>query len=81
MPSKIASNKKAKPVGRANGFTFYVNHRKAKTKRGKDRLWVSVRQDGATREWRQTETLAYVYGVDILFTPKPQDVEDDDLDE
>ena len=43
--------------------------KKAKTKKGKDNIWISLRQKGK-KKYMVSETLSYVHGVDILFKSK-----------
>lgn len=52
-------------IGTVKGLTVTVNHLPAK-KRGKDRLWIQIRQHNGKR-WRVYETLAYAKSVDVLF--------------
>lgn len=60
-----------KLVGTAHGITVTVLHKPAKTAKGKDRLWLQIRQnDGKT--WKVYETLAYARSVDIAFVSEPE---------
>lgn len=42
---------------------------KAKTKAGKDNIWVAIRQKGK-KKYIVSENLSYVHGVDVLFKSK-----------
>ena len=56
---------KGKPIKKIEGLEIYVELKKAKTK-GKDRLWVSVRQDNP-KKWRVASSLCYVNSFDVRF--------------
>lgn len=55
-----------KPVYTYQGIEIYVNPQPAKTKKGKDRVWIHIRQDDA-KAWQQDEELVYVNSADIRF--------------
>ena len=55
-----------KPIKIVEGLEIYVTQKKAKTPKGKDRIWVSVRQK-RPKEWRVAASLSYVNAVDIRF--------------
>ena len=55
-----------KPVREIEGLKIYVIKKEARTGRGKDRIWISVRQD-RPKKWRVAASLCYVNGVDIRF--------------
>ena len=56
-------------IGEKHGFAIFINYHKPKTKRGIERIWISIRQPGE-KEWRISESLNYVSGADILFVKK-----------
>ncbi len=60
MASKITGT----PDFEKYGLKFYVRLHSAK-KQGKDRIWISIRQDN--KEWTTTKTLSYQKAIDILF--------------
>jgi hypothetical protein len=62
MPTKIAG----KPVYSYQGLDIYVNPQPAKTKRGKHRVWIHIRQEDP-RLWEEDEALNYVQSADIRF--------------
>ena len=55
-----------KPIKIVDGLEIYVSKKKSKTGRGKDRIWISVRQD-KPKKWRVAASLCYVNAVDIRF--------------
>lgn len=55
-----------KLVGDAHGLTVTVKHNPAKTQRGKDRLWLQIRQNNG-KSWKVYQCLSYTHGVDIAF--------------
>jgi len=59
-----------KLVGRAHGITVTVNHNPAKTSRGKDRLWLNIRQNKG-KQWKVYQSLSYTHGTDIAFVAEP----------
>ena len=59
-----------KLVGEAHGITVTVKHKPAKTTRGKNRMWIQLRQNDGIK-WTVYESLAYPHGVDIAFVEKP----------
>ncbi len=56
---------RGKKIASIEGLEIYVSHRKPK-RRGMERLWVSVRQNGA-KKWRVGSTLSYSKAVDVRF--------------
>jgi len=54
-----------KKITSVDGLGIYINHIKPK-KSGKERLWISVRQEEPKR-WRVAATLSYVNAVDVRF--------------
>lgn len=57
-------------VGHAHGITVTVLHEPAKTNKGKDRLWLQIRQNSG-KKWKVYESLAYARSVDIAFVLEP----------
>lgn len=51
----------------AHGLRVYLRLKKAKTVRGKDRIWINIRQKPGDPKWRQAEVLGYINGADIQF--------------
>ena len=49
-----------------DGLDVYVIRAPSKTGRGKDRVWISVRQD-VPKKWRLSSSLCYVNSFDIRF--------------
>ena len=62
---KDTSKIKTKPITIFEGLKIYGCYRPAR-KRGKDRIWISIRQD-SPKKWRTATTLSYVRAVDICF--------------
>ncbi len=56
-----------KIVARVNGLVISVYPQPAKTNRGKNRLWVQIRQDSSVKPWRVAASLSYARAVDIEF--------------
>lgn len=55
-----------------HGFEVYVNHQPAKTAKGKDRIWIHIRQPDKPK-WVNDESLMYVNSADIRFVwPVPK---------
>jgi hypothetical protein len=54
------------PVHKVQGLEIYVTKQSSKTKRGKDRIWISVRQPTG-KKWRLAASLCYVNAFDIRF--------------
>ncbi len=65
MGSKISGEL----IGEFNGLRIYGRVSRAK-KRGKDRLWIHIRQDNP-KEWRIGATLSYENSIDIRFESEP----------
>jgi hypothetical protein len=63
----MARKMETAPVHTYEGLSVHVTPKPAKTGKGKDRVWIQVRQDQPTKAWRQAEALIYKNGVDILF--------------
>jgi hypothetical protein len=59
-----------KLVGNAQGITVTVAHCPAKTTKGKERLWLQIRQNNG-KKWKVYESLAYARSVDIAFVSEP----------
>jgi len=62
MPTKITGT----PVYTGHGFKIYVGIPSKPKKRGKSRIWISIRQDDP-KEWRIYESLSYAQGADVQF--------------
>jgi hypothetical protein len=60
-----------KLVGHAHGITVTVSHHPAKTAKGKERLWLQIRQNTG-KKWKVYESLAYARSVDIAFVSEPE---------
>ena len=57
-----------KIVAKVNGLVISVDSQPAKTNRGKNRLWVQIRQDSSgVKPWRVAASLSYARAVDIQF--------------
>ena len=54
------------PVATAEGLEIYVTREPSVTKRGKDRIWVSVRQ-AKPKKWKLAASLCYVNAFDVRF--------------
>lgn len=65
----MATNKispEAKLLAEFKGIKIYGVDQKSKTGKGKDRVWIQLRQE-KPEEWKQTATLAYMKAADIQF--------------
>jgi hypothetical protein len=60
------SKVRGKLIGETHGLTVTVSHHPAKTSKGKERLWIQVRQNNG-KKWKVYESLAYARAVDIAF--------------
>ena len=68
MPKNAEHPKiKGKEIGRFKGVVVYANLHKAKTEKGKDRLWIQIRQTGPINR-RVYQCLSYARALDIQFT-------------
>lgn len=54
------------PVYKVQGLEIYVTKEPSKTKKGKDRIWISVRQS-TPKQWRVAASLCYVNAFDVRF--------------
>lgn len=54
------------PVKIDDGLEIYVTKAPSKTGRGKDRIWISVRQ-AKPKRWRLAASLCYVNAFDVRF--------------
>jgi hypothetical protein len=63
MAAKIGG----KLVHEYQGLTIYVSPRPAKTARGKDRVWIQIRQSDPKKHWSQDKALVYRNAADICF--------------
>jgi len=57
---------RGKPIENVDGLEIYVLKCPSKTGKGKDRIWVCVRQK-KPKNWRVSASLCYVNGFDIRF--------------
>ncbi len=57
---------KGPPITTVDGLEVYVSKEPSKTGRGRDRVWVSVRQE-TPKKWRLSASLCYVNAFDIRF--------------
>jgi hypothetical protein len=59
-----------KPTGpsikNVQGLEIYVTNEPSKTKKGKDRIWISVRQS-KPKKWKVAASLCYVNAFDVRF--------------
>ena len=60
-----------KIVGSEHGLTVTVALKPPKTEKGKERLWLQIRQNG-NKKWRVYECLSYARSVDIAFVSDPE---------
>jgi len=60
-------NKPVRKIAEVEGLEIFVTPLKAKTSKGKDRIWVSVRQK-EPKAWRVSISHSYVNGFDIQLT-------------
>lgn len=61
MPKVIGS-----PVARFHGLDIYATLQPSKTGKGKERIWIQVRQ-ADPKQWRIAASLCYVNGLDVRF--------------
>ena len=54
------------PIVDIRGLKIYVTDEPSVTKRGKDRIWISVRQS-SPKKWRVAASLCYVNAFDVRF--------------
>jgi hypothetical protein len=54
------------PIKNVQGLENYVTNEPSKTKKGKDRIWISVRQS-RPKEWKVAASLCYVNAFDVRF--------------
>jgi hypothetical protein len=54
------------PIARFHGLDIYATLLPSKTGKGKERIWVHVRQAGQ-KQWRIAASLCYVNALDIRF--------------
>jgi hypothetical protein len=64
MSEKI--EKRSKLIAEENGLKIFMNYKKPKTSEGKERIWISIRQD-KNKKWRQQSVLGYSKSADICF--------------
>lgn len=60
------------PIRTFNGLRIHGYLERPKTKRGRPRIWLSIRQPKGPKRWRISECLAYVNGVDIQFEERQE---------
>ena len=66
MPDKVTTSM-GPPIRTFQGLRIHAYLEQPKTKRGRARVWVSIRQPKGPKRWRISECLAYVNAVDIQF--------------
>lgn len=71
MTDKI-TDRMGPPVATKHGMRVHMRQDKAKTSRGKNYLWTSMRQDGKAKRWRFYQVLSYPHGVDIQWEEQTQ---------
>jgi hypothetical protein len=54
------------PIAKVQGLEIYVTSKPSVTRRGRDRIWVSVRQSNS-KKWRVAASLCYVNAFDVRF--------------
>jgi len=60
-----------KPVYSKEGFNIYIKSHKSKTGKGKDRVYIGIRQTKPkSKKYRVAANLSYIQGVDIYFESK-----------
>jgi hypothetical protein len=62
----MAPKIKGKPACEHEGLEIYVNPAPAKSTKGKDRVWIHIRQNDP-KKWREETALIYVNAADIRF--------------
>ena len=58
-----------KSIWSKQGFNIYLKSKKSKTGKGKDRVWIHIRQT-KPKKYRVAANLSYTQGVDIVFEKK-----------
>ena len=67
MPKNLEHPKiTGKVIGKFKGLVIYAKLNEAKTEKGKDRIWIQIRQTGPRRR-RVYECLSYARSVDVQF--------------
>ncbi len=61
---------KGQVLAEYEGLTISVSPQKAK-RAGKDRLWIQIRQNSPTKQWRVAASLSYARSADIQFVSEP----------
>lgn len=61
------------PITTFKGLRVHAKLHKPKTERGKQRIWIVIKQDSDAKKWRVAETLSYVNAVHIQFEPIERD--------
>lgn len=54
------------PIAKVQGLEIYVTSQPSKTGKGRDRIWVHVRQS-RPKKWRIAASLCYVNAFDVRF--------------
>jgi hypothetical protein len=54
------------PIRNVQGLEIYVTNQPSKTGKGRDRLWIHIRQR-KSKKWRISASLCYVNGFDVRF--------------
>lgn len=76
MPTKYKTDGKVRGtiLAQCEGLTITVHPKPAKST-GKDRLWIQIRQNGASKKWHVSTALMYARSADIQFVDDPQSVD------
>lgn len=62
----------AEIIGKVGGLTILASVEKAKTEKGHDRIWISVRQKTKDPAFAITASLNYRHSCDICFQKKEE---------
>jgi hypothetical protein len=57
-------------IGKYEGLSIYATPKPAKTRRGRNRIWIQIRQHDETKQWNIRESMMYVHGADVQFIRK-----------
>ena len=70
MPKGGTGKVLGRVVAEHEGLTISIFPRKAK-RAGRDRVWIQIRQNDATKRWRVSTSLTYSRSADIQFVNEP----------
>jgi hypothetical protein len=59
------------------GLRIHSKLNKPKTNRGRQRIWIIIKQDADAKRWRVAESLSYVNAVHIQFEALDPEVHED----